>query len=94
MRFILIDGYRRSVAAFRRDPALGGLLIAYIVSAMIYNLTEAGFRMMDPIWIFLLLAIVASGSVVSGVVVTSPKAQRMTASPVRELIAHKWAADL
>ena len=92
--FILIDGYRRSVAAFRRDPSWGGLFIAYIVSAVIYNLTEAGFRMMDPIWIFLLLAIVASGSVVSGVVVTSPKAQRMTASPVRELIAHKWAADL
>jgi O-antigen ligase len=26
---VLIDGYRRSVKAFRRDPQLGGLLIAY-----------------------------------------------------------------
>ena len=64
---ILVDGYRRSVKAFRREPALGGLLIAYILCAMIYNITEAGFRMMDPIWIFFLFAIIEASNIATGV---------------------------
>ena len=64
---ILIDGYRRSVKAFRREPALGGLLIAYILCAMIYSITEAGFRMMDPIWIFFLLGIIEASKIAAGV---------------------------
>ncbi len=78
---ILIDGYRRSVAVFRRDPRWGGLLIAYVVSATVYNLTEAGFRMMDPIWIFLLLAIIASNGVASGIASESSKSQDTAAGP-------------
>jgi exopolysaccharide production protein ExoQ len=66
---ILIDGYRRSVKAFRRAPGLGGLLIAYILTAMVYNVTEAGFRMTDPIWIFFLLAVIESSSITAGVAV-------------------------
>ena len=87
--FILIDGYRRSVAAFRRDPAWGSLLIAYIVSAVVYNLTEAGFRMMDPIWIFFLLAVVASGSTVSGIVADSSKSYS-NAKLARGLAKNEW----
>ncbi len=58
--YIWIDGYRRAVAAFRHDTAWRGVLIAYIVSAAVYNLTEAGFRMLHPMWIFFLLAVVGS----------------------------------
>lgn len=58
---ILGHGYRKAVAAFRHDPVFGGLLLAYVVTAIFYNITEAGFRMGDPPWFFLLLAIVASG---------------------------------
>jgi exopolysaccharide production protein ExoQ len=86
--FILIDGYRRSVVAFRRDPTWGSLLIAYTVSATVYSVTEAGFRMMNPIWIFLLLAVVASGSI--GIVAKSPNG--VTAKRVRRLTTNKWAA--
>ena len=64
---ISIDGYRRSVKAFRREPALGGLLIAYILCAMIYSVTEAGFRMMDPIWIFFLLGVIEASNIAAGV---------------------------
>ena len=60
---ILLDGYRRSVKAFRREPAFGGLLVAYVLSATIYSITEAGFRMMDPIWIFFLLAVIEASSI-------------------------------
>jgi O-antigen ligase len=72
---MLIDGYRRSVKAFRREPALGALLLAYVLTAIIYSLTEAGFRMQAPIWIFFLLAAIETGSVAAG---ASP---RLNASP-------------
>jgi O-antigen ligase len=55
---ILVDAYRRSVKAFRREPALGGLLLAYSLTAVIYSVTEAGFRMLNPIWIFFLLSVI------------------------------------
>jgi hypothetical protein len=38
------------------------LLLAYVLTAAIYSITEAGFRMLDTIWIFLLLAVVAASS--------------------------------
>ena len=56
---ILVNGYFRAVATFRRNRGLGGLMLAFVAAATIYSVTEAGFRMLDPIWIFLLLAIAA-----------------------------------
>ena len=63
---ILIVGYRRAVRAFRRDPPLGGLFTAYILAAAVYNITEAGFRMLDAMWVFLLLAVVGTSIVAAG----------------------------
>jgi O-antigen ligase len=65
--WIMLDGYRRSVKAFRREPLLGGLLVAYILCAMIYSITEAGFRMMHPMWIFFLLAAIEASNIAAGV---------------------------
>jgi exopolysaccharide production protein ExoQ len=61
---ILISGYRRAVAAFRRAPDLGGIMVSYVVAATAYNITEAGFRMLNPIWIFLLFAVLAASATV------------------------------
>jgi exopolysaccharide production protein ExoQ len=61
---VLINGYRRATAVFQRESALGALLVTYIVVAAIYSITEAGFRMLDVIWIFLLLAVAASDELV------------------------------
>jgi exopolysaccharide production protein ExoQ len=66
LALVLIAGYRRAVGAFRRNPELGSLFLAYIVAAVFYSITEAGFRMMNPIWIFLLLAIVSANGVEAG----------------------------
>ena len=63
---ILISGYRGAVAAFRRNPTLGGLMLAYVAAAAIYSISEAGFRMLNPIWLFLLLAVVGSRGFASG----------------------------
>ncbi len=65
---VLISGYQRAVAAFRRDPAIGGLMLAYVATSAIYSVTEAGFRTLAPIWIILLLALVAAGGTAAGLV--------------------------
>lgn len=62
---ILISGYRRATSAFRRNPDMGSLMLAYVTASAVYSVTEAGFRMLDPIWIFLLLAVVASSGIAS-----------------------------
>jgi exopolysaccharide production protein ExoQ len=63
---ILVDSYRRSVKAFRREPAFGGLLLAYSLTAVIYSVTEAGFRMLNPIWIFFLLSVIEASWIAAG----------------------------
>jgi O-antigen ligase len=73
----LISGYRGSVAAFRRDPAFGSLMLAYVAAAAIYSITEAGFRMLDPIWIFFLVAVVGSHSIAFGGVARSGQRLRL-----------------
>jgi O-antigen ligase len=55
---VIIMGYRNVVATLRRDPGLGRLKLAYYVVGLVYSFTEAGFRMLTPIWIGFLLAIV------------------------------------
>ena len=35
-----------------------------VVAAAIYNVTEASFRTLDPIWIFLLLSVVGANGVI------------------------------
>jgi exopolysaccharide production protein ExoQ len=59
---IFLQGYRKAVSAFRRDSAAGALLVAYVVTAAAYNVTEAGFRMLSLEWFFLLLSVVAANS--------------------------------
>lgn len=60
---IVGQGYRRAVGAFRhgRDPTFGCLLLAYIVTAVAYSITEAGFRMLSAPWLFLLMSVAAAG---------------------------------
>ena len=63
---VIISGYRRGSKAFQRDPEIGGLILAYIVTATFYSITEAGFRVLTPMWIFLLLAVIGANGVAAG----------------------------
>jgi O-antigen ligase len=63
---VLISGYRRAGEAFRRNREVGGLILAYLVTGVFYSITEAGFRLMAPSWIFLLLAMVSATGVTIG----------------------------
>jgi exopolysaccharide production protein ExoQ len=63
---ILISGYRHAVAAFHKNRSIGSLMVAYIIAAAVYSITEAGFRMLDAMWIFLLLGVVSASGIAAG----------------------------
>jgi len=80
MALLLVDGYRRAFKAFRREPVLGGLLLAYVLAAIAYSVTEAGFRMLGPNWIFFLLAVIEASNIAAAAPRASPT---LNASPHR-----------
>lgn len=56
---LMVTGYRNAMNVYRIDPRGGSLRLALLVIASIYNLTEAAFRVMNPVWILFLLAVTA-----------------------------------
>ncbi len=56
---VMVSGYRNALILFRRDMFGGSLRIALLTAGTIYSNTEAGFRMMSPIWIGFVLAATA-----------------------------------
>jgi O-antigen ligase len=54
---LIVLGYPKVIATLRADPQAGSIGLAFFVSEIVYNYTEAGFRMMFPLWIFFLLAV-------------------------------------
>jgi O-antigen ligase len=59
LAWVLATGYRKVIAAYRRKMPLSTLALAYFLVGLTYNFTEAAFfRMLAPVWIFLLFAVV------------------------------------
>ena len=58
---LLVTGYKRVIAAIRRNPAKGSLFLGFLLCTVFYSFTEAAFRLMSPAWFFLLL-VIAAGS--------------------------------
>lgn len=54
---ILLVAYRRITAAWSYRPRAAGLMLGYLVALALYNISEAGFRLLSPTWFFLLLVI-------------------------------------
>jgi exopolysaccharide production protein ExoQ len=53
---LIVVGYRNVMDAWRRNVTIGTVKMGFFVTALIYSLTEAGFRMMSPVWLGFLLA--------------------------------------
>jgi len=59
---IVVTGYRNVISALMTDPDSGRIRLAYFVVGIMFNFTESGFRMIDPVWLlFLLTAVVVPG---------------------------------
>jgi O-antigen ligase len=95
MVLILVHGYRRAVAAFRIDPNSGSLMLAYVLAAAMYSYTEAGFRMLNYAWSFLLLLIIGASYISK---VTRAKAQVPVSRPPKpvkvERLRPQWQIPL
>lgn len=56
---LIIATYRNVLRMLRREPERGELSLACFVVEIIYSFTEAGFRLLNTVWFFFLLAAVA-----------------------------------
>jgi O-antigen ligase len=56
---LIVTGYRNIIAAFRLDPSIARLKLAFFVVAVVYSFTEVGFRTTCTVWIAFLFAIMA-----------------------------------
>ena len=54
---LIVTGYRNALAVFYRNPKAGRLGLALFAAALMFNLSEAGFRMMTLIWFVFLVAV-------------------------------------
>jgi O-antigen ligase len=86
MALIFIKGYRSACAAFRLDPEIGSLSLAFLAAAAIYSITEAGFRILTPTWIFLLLAIIVANRMASRTRARIPRTVGASAKQVSGLL--------
>jgi O-antigen ligase len=59
LSLVIITGYGHMMRAFRQDSSRDPFKLAVFLVGLVYNLTEAGFRMADPVWIMFLLATLA-----------------------------------
>jgi O-antigen ligase len=53
---VIVSGYRRALAELRSDRQDARLRLAFLTATLVFSMTEAGFRMLSPIWLAFLLA--------------------------------------
>jgi exopolysaccharide production protein ExoQ len=56
---VIIYGYRNIMRGLREDPEMSGLKLAFFFICLVYNFTEAAFKIMSPVWITFLWATIA-----------------------------------
>jgi len=61
-------GYRNIARALRSDPEMTGLRLAFLITALLYNLTEAAFKVVHPVWVVFLLAVASLPPLVAAAV--------------------------
>jgi len=62
---IIVSGYGKIIKAIGLDPERNSLMLGLFIATLLYNSTEAAFKMTNPVWIFFVWAVVAaSGSAV------------------------------
>lgn len=57
---IIVTGYRNLMLGFHSNLDMGRLKLAFFTICLVYNFTEATFKMMSPIWITFLWAAMAA----------------------------------
>lgn len=80
---LIVTGYRNAIAAFRRNPDVGRIRLAYFVVAVVYNFTESAVRILHPVWLcFLLATIFVPGGWTPGKTKTKKASARNVRKPL------------
>ena len=66
--------------------------MAYVLTAITYSITEAGFRMLSPNWIFLLLAVLEASRIAAGGGATGTSLLKVAPNKAPELPANSATA--
>ena len=56
---IIVAGYRNIMKGLRSSPEISRLKLAFFFICLVYNFTEASFKMQSPVWILFLWAVMA-----------------------------------
>ncbi len=62
---LIVTGYKRIISHIRQDPEKGCLFLGFLLCALFYSFSEAGFRFGTVSWFFLLLVIIRPPQAVS-----------------------------
>lgn len=89
---IIATGYRKVIAALRADQQTATLSLALFLACVLYSLTEAGFRMDTPTWIFFLLSIMLASQAGSSESQSQRDLDDMGSEKEFEPIPH-WAGE-
>ena len=59
---VVVAGYRNIIRLYERDSIAGSLGLTFLIVALVYNITEAAFKVMHPLWIAFLLTVAAGAA--------------------------------
>jgi exopolysaccharide production protein ExoQ len=62
---LIVTGYKRITSHIRQDPEKGCLFLGFLLCALFYSFSEAGFRFGNVSWFFSLLVIIGARQAVS-----------------------------
>jgi O-antigen ligase len=79
LALIAITGYARVIATLKDEPDVAGLRLTYLVAALLYSGSEAGFRLLTPVWICFILGAFAVPKIKQ--TATAPARDQLPASP-------------
>ena len=86
--FVIVAGYVKAVRLFRTGTDIGSLVLTCFVAALIYNISEAGFRINTMVWLMFLLSLTAA-SIIEAAPATSHRTPQpeATQEDARQLIS-------
>jgi exopolysaccharide production protein ExoQ len=91
---LVVTGYRNAISTYRRDPRAGSVKLAFLVVILLYNITEAAFKVIHPVWAVFLLAVMAVPEVAAASeAATAPEKARASlevVKPAPRLEAPAW----
>jgi O-antigen ligase len=62
---LVVTAYRRTIFYIRQEPEKGCLFLGFLICALFYSFSEAGFRFGTVSWVFLLLVIIGASHAAS-----------------------------